>query len=70
MCCIGALAPRPAPQVGITSLGYQLVWAFFETRPDVACTRLFTDAHDPLPRRADLLGFSFAWELDYKNILG
>jgi hypothetical protein len=22
--------------VGITSLGYQLVWAFFETRPDVA----------------------------------
>ena len=58
------------PQVGITSLGYQLVWAFFETRPDVACARLFTDAHDPLPRRTDLLGFSFSWELDYKNILG
>lgn len=55
--------------VGITSLGFQLVWAFFETRPDVACARLFTDAHDPLPRAADLLGFSFAWELDYTNVL-
>ncbi|PSC73970.1 radical SAM [Micractinium conductrix] len=55
--------------VGITSLGYQLVWAFFETRADVAVTRLFTDAHDPLPAATDLLGFSFAWELDYSNIL-
>lgn len=55
--------------VGITSLGYQLVWAFFETRPDVAVHRLFTDAYDQLPASADLLGFSFSWELDYSNIL-
>jgi hypothetical protein len=34
-----------------------------------AVHRLFTDAHDPLPASADLLGFSFAWELDYSNIL-
>lgn len=56
--------------VGITSLGYQLVWAFFETRPDVAVHRLFTDAHDPLPAGPDLLGFSLSWELDYANVLG
>lgn len=55
--------------VGITSLGYQLVWSFFETRTDVSVHRLFTDAHDPMPAATDLLGFSFAWELDYSNIL-
>jgi hypothetical protein len=27
------------------------VWAFFEMRTDVAVTRLFMDAHDPLPNR-------------------
>jgi hypothetical protein len=32
--------------------------------------RYFTDAHDPLPPSPDLLGFSFAWELDYANLLG
>eukprot|EP00873_Tetraselmis_striata_P007514 jgi/Tetstr1/427778/TSEL_017896.t1 len=55
--------------VGITSLGYQLVWAFFEQQPYIDVRRMFMDARDALPMRADLLGFSFAWELDYKNIL-
>ncbi|KAK9806088.1 hypothetical protein WJX72_000754 [[Myrmecia] bisecta] len=55
--------------VGICSLGYQLVWAFFQTRPDIACTRMFMDAHEDLPQRPDLLGFSLSWELDYVNLL-
>ena len=55
--------------VGITSLGYQLVWAFFETHPHVAVHRLFTDVGDPPPASPDLLGFSFSWELDYSNLL-
>lgn len=55
--------------VGITSLGYQLVWAFFETHPYVSVSRLFTDVGDPLPASPDLVGFSFAWELDYSNLL-
>eukprot|EP00897_Mesotaenium_endlicherianum_P008087 jgi/Mesen1/7306/ME000374S06665 len=55
--------------VGICSLGYQLVWAQLATREDVHVARLFTDASDPLPREADLLGFSFSWELDYAHIL-
>lgn len=44
--------------VGITSLGYQLVWAFFETRPDVsgACsTHLATPAAHVLGAPAHLL---------------
>jgi radical SAM superfamily enzyme YgiQ (UPF0313 family) len=55
--------------VGITSLGYQVVWATLARRRDVEVARLFTDCQEPLPARADLLGFSLSWELDYRNIL-
>ncbi len=55
--------------VGITSLGYQLVWASLAQRSDIQVSRLFTDIHESLPRQAELVGFSFSWELDYVNIL-
>jgi radical SAM superfamily enzyme YgiQ (UPF0313 family) len=56
--------------VGITSLGYQVVWAKLAGRSDLDVSRLFTDIHEPLPSRPELLGFSMSWELDYGNILG
>jgi radical SAM superfamily enzyme YgiQ (UPF0313 family) len=56
--------------VGITSLGYQVLWALLSGRPDVSVSRLFTDTADPLPSDVELLGFSLSWELDYVNILG
>ena len=55
--------------VGITSLGYQIIWANLALRTDIKVSRLFTDVHEPLPRYPELLGFSFSWELDYVNIL-
>lgn len=55
--------------VGITSLGYQIVWATLAMRRDLSVSRLFTDIYEPLPRSPQLLGFSFSWELDYVNIL-
>ena len=55
--------------VGITSLGYQVVWATLAMRPDVQMSRLFTDIHEQLPRSPELVGFSMSWELDYVNIL-
>ena len=55
--------------VGITSLGYQGIWANLATRSQVDVSRWFTDAHENLPRKIELLGFSFSWELDYVNIL-
>ncbi|MEI6427553.1 MAG: radical SAM protein [Pseudanabaena sp. ELA607] len=55
--------------VGITSLGYQVVWANLATRHHVDVRRWFTDYHEPLPNGIDLIGFSFAWELDYGNLL-
>ncbi|MGF1481585.1 MAG: B12-binding domain-containing radical SAM protein [Cyanophyceae cyanobacterium] len=55
--------------VGITSLGYQIVWTTLALRSDVQVSRLFTDAQETLPRQPELLGFSFSWELDYVNLL-
>lgn len=56
--------------VGITSLGYQVVWATLASRSHLQVSRLFTDVQEPLPARPELLGFSVSWELDYVNILG
>ncbi|NBD33803.1 MAG: radical SAM protein, partial [Cyanobacteria bacterium] len=55
--------------IGITSLGYQVIWATFAQREDVAVSRLFTDTQESLPRNPELFGFSVSWELDYINIL-
>jgi radical SAM superfamily enzyme YgiQ (UPF0313 family) len=55
--------------VGITSLGYQLVWANLASRSNLNVSRLFTDIGENLPRDRELVGFSFSWELDYVNIL-
>lgn len=55
--------------VGITSLGYQVIWATLASRRDLAVSRLFTDEHEALPSNPELLGFSMSWELDYVNIL-
>ncbi len=55
--------------VGITSLGYQVVWASLASRPDLQVSRLFTDVHEALPDQPELLGYSLSWELDYVNIL-
>ncbi len=56
--------------VGITSLGYQVVWAMLSQRHDVDISRLFTDVREALPARTELVGFSLSWELDYVNVLG
>ena len=50
--------------VGITSLGYQIVWATLAQRSDVDVRRLFTDQGDPMHRHCDLFGLSLSWELD------
>jgi radical SAM superfamily enzyme YgiQ (UPF0313 family) len=55
--------------VGITSLGYQVVWATLAMRSDIDIYRLFTDVRESLPRSPELVGFSLSWELDYVNIL-
>ena len=50
--------------VGITSLGYQVVWATLARRADLDVRRLFTDQGDPAHRDHELFGLSLSWELD------
>jgi radical SAM superfamily enzyme YgiQ (UPF0313 family) len=54
--------------VGITSLGFQIVWSTLALRTDVNVSRLFTDISENLPSQPEILGFSMSWELDYINI--
>ncbi len=57
--------------MGITSLGFQVVWASLASRSDLDVRRLFTDQADP-PHAGqrgrgpdlDLFGLSLSWELD------
>lgn len=55
--------------IGITSLGYQVIWARLAGRDDVAVSRVFTDIQESLPWHPELFGFSVSWELDYINII-
>ena len=50
--------------VGITSLGFQVVWATLARRSDLDVRRLFTDRGDSPHRHCDLFGLSLSWELD------
>ncbi|MCP4973630.1 MAG: radical SAM protein [Prochlorococcus sp.] len=50
--------------VGITSLGYQVVWSVMAKRQDVDVRRLFTDQGDRPHRQCELFGLSLSWELD------
>ena len=50
--------------VGITSLGYQIIWATLASRKDVYVKRLFTDMGDKPHKKIDLFGLSLSWELD------
>jgi radical SAM superfamily enzyme YgiQ (UPF0313 family) len=60
--------------VGITSLGFQVVWATLAKRADVDVRRLFTDRGDPPHggRRGqglEAFGLSLSWELDAPVLL-
>ena len=50
--------------IGITSLGYQVIWATLAKREDIDVRRLFTDQGDIPHRTCDLFGLSLSWELD------
>jgi radical SAM superfamily enzyme YgiQ (UPF0313 family) len=55
--------------IGITSLGYQVVWRLLASLPGVRVARFFTDMHEPLPTHVDAVGFSFSWELDFVHVI-
>ncbi|MBL0188386.1 MAG: radical SAM protein [Candidatus Obscuribacter sp.] len=56
-------------QIGMSGLGYQLVWWLFEQDPGVEVKRGFTDIEEPGLVKPDLMGFTVSWELDFINII-
>lgn len=58
-------------EIGMSGLGYQLVWWLFEQDSQVSVRRGFTDREESgtLGEKPDLLGFTVSWELDFINII-
>jgi radical SAM superfamily enzyme YgiQ (UPF0313 family) len=54
--------------VGMSGLGYQLIWWLLEQDEDLQVTRVFTDYQEPGWEDSELLGFTLSWELDYANV--
>lgn len=52
--------------IGMSSLGYQTAWKLFNQDENVKVFRWFTDVQENV--KPSYIGFSFSWELDYKNI--
>ncbi len=55
--------------IGITNLGYQVIWATLAQRDDVDVRRLFTDQTEKAHHESELFGISLSWELDGPNFL-
>lgn len=72
-----ALAYPSGYQVGMSCLGLHTIYAMLNTRPDVACERVFNSKQDrPLSVESrqplgsfDIVGFSLQFEADYTNVL-
>jgi hypothetical protein len=56
-------------EIGMSGLGYQLVWWLFEQHTNVLIRRGFTDTEEANIEQCQLLGFTVSWELDFINIL-
>jgi len=54
--------------IGMVSLGYQTAWKLFNLNENVKAIRWFTDLQEKSNSMPKYIGFSFSWELDYKNI--
>lgn len=55
--------------VGMSGLGFQLVWWLMEQDPEVVVKRGFTDTEESNIGASELFGFTVSWELDFINIL-
>ncbi len=55
--------------IGMSGLGFQLIYNLFDSAPDVEVTRVFKDVEEEGADRCQLFGFTVSWELDFINIL-
>lgn len=55
-------------QVGMSGLGYQLIWWLLEQDVELEVSRVFTDYQEAGWEASELLGVTLSWELDYVNV--
>jgi radical SAM superfamily enzyme YgiQ (UPF0313 family) len=55
--------------VGMSGLGYQLIWWLLEQEEDIKTYRTFTDISENSWQPSEMTGFTLSWELDFVNIL-
>lgn len=55
--------------VGMSGLGFQLIWWLIDQDPEVVVKRGFTDMEESGAASSELFGFTVSWELDFINIL-
>lgn len=55
--------------IGMTGLGYQLVWWLMERDPLVRVKRCFTDMDEGDLSKCAYFGFTLSWELDFINMV-
>lgn len=56
-------------EIGMASLGYQLVWWLLEQDLDLQVSRVFTNSAESNWQQSELIGFTLSWELDFINVL-
>lgn len=55
--------------IGMSGLGFQLIYHLLDSAPDVDVTRVFRDVEENGANQCQLFGFTVSWELDFINIL-
>ncbi|MBX9668757.1 MAG: hypothetical protein K2X93_14115, partial [Candidatus Obscuribacterales bacterium] len=55
--------------IGMSGLGFQLIYNLLDNHEDVAVNRVFTDVQERPASDCDLFGFTVSWELDFINVL-
>ncbi len=55
--------------IGMSGLGFQLIYHLLDSAPDVDVTRVFKDVEEQGANQCELFGFTVSWELDFINIL-
>ncbi len=67
---LGLCWASPTPYaVGMSGLGYQLVFSLLDKDEQVSVLRAFTDYQEPGWQDCELIGFTLAFELNYVNVL-
>ncbi len=55
--------------IGMSGLGFQLVYCLLDEQPDFRIRRVFQDTEESIGRDCRLFGFTMSWELDFINVL-